>query len=44
VIDPARPNYFTVGCKNLAGHEVIIYHFKRTPAGWRFLHLDNLNE
>ena len=44
VIDPARPNYFTVGCKNLAGHEVIIYTFKRTPAGWKFLHLDNINE
>ena len=44
VIDPARPNYFTVGCKNLAGDEVIIYTFKRTPAGWKFLHLDNINE
>ena len=44
VIDPARPNYFTVGCKNLAGDEVIIYHFKRTTAGWKFLHLDNINE
>jgi hypothetical protein len=44
VIDSARPNYFTVGCKNLAGDEVIIYTFKRTPAGWKFLHLDNINE
>ena len=44
VIDPARPNYFTVGCKNLAGDEVIIYTFKRTRAGWKFLHLDNINE
>ena len=44
VIDPERPNYFTVGCKNLAGDEVIIYTFKRTPAGWKFLHLDNINE
>jgi hypothetical protein len=44
VVDPARPNYFTVGCKNLAGDEVIIYTFKRTPAGWKFLHLDNINE
>ena len=43
-VDPARPNYFTVGCKNLAGDEVIIYTFKRTPAGWKFLHLDNINE
>lgn len=44
VIDPARPNNFTVGCKNLAGDEVIIYTFKRTPAGWKFIHLDNINE
>ncbi|MCA1605179.1 MAG: hypothetical protein LC775_06845 [Acidobacteria bacterium] len=44
VVDPARPNDFTVGCKNLAGDEVIIYTFRRTPAGWKFLHLDNINE
>ena len=44
VVDPARPNEFTVGCKNLAGDEVIIYHFKRTPTGWKFVHLDNINE
>ena len=44
VIDPARPNYFTVGCKNLAGDEVIIYHFKQTAASWKFVHLDNINE
>ena len=44
MIDPARPGYFTVGCKNLAGDEVIIYTFKRTAGGWKFLHLDNINE
>ena len=44
VIDPARPNYFTVGCKNLAGDEVIIYTFRKTAAGWKFVHLDNINE
>jgi hypothetical protein len=44
VSDPARPKEFTVGCKNTAGHEVIIYTFRRTPAGWRFAHLDNINE
>ena len=44
VSDPARPNEFTVGCKNTAGDEVIIYTFRRTPAGWRFAHLDNINE
>lgn len=44
VSDPARPNEFTIGCKNTAGDEVIIYTFLRTPAGWRFAHLDNINE
>lgn len=44
VVDPARPNDFTVGCKNLAGDEVIIYTFKRTPTGWKFAYLDNINE
>ena len=42
--EPARRNEFTVGCKNLAGDEVIIYTFQRTPAGWKFAHLDNINE
>ena len=44
VVEPAQPNNFTVGCKNLAGDEVIIYHFKYTAAGWKFTHLDNINE
>jgi hypothetical protein len=44
VSEPSRPNEFTVGCKNTAGDEVIIYTFRRTPAGWRFAHLDNINE
>ena len=44
VVEPGRLNEFTVGCKNLAGDEVIIYHFKRTSAGWKFTHLDNINE
>ncbi len=44
VSEPSRPSEFTVGCKNTAGDEVIIYTFRRTPAGWRFAHLDNINE
>lgn len=44
VSDPTRPREFTVGCENTAGHEVIIYTFRRTSAGWRFAHLDNINE
>ena len=42
--DPARPKEFTVGCKNGAGDEVVIYSFVLTKAGWRFNGLDNLNE
>jgi hypothetical protein len=39
-----RPKEFTVGCKNSAGDEVVIYSFKLTRNGWRFSGLDNLNE
>jgi hypothetical protein len=37
-------NRFTVGCKNSAGDEVIIYSFIRTKVGWKFKSLDNINE
>ncbi|MGI8917544.1 MAG: hypothetical protein ACR2H6_02995 [Pyrinomonadaceae bacterium] len=43
-IDPARPKEFTVGCKNSAGDEVVIYLFVLTKNGWRFNGLDNINE
>lgn len=43
-IDPERPKEFTVGCKNSAGHEVVIYSFVQTRLGWKFSGLDNLNE
>lgn len=43
-IDPARPKEFTVGCKNAAGDEVVIYSFVLTKLGWRFNGLDNINE
>ena len=42
--DPARPKEFTVGCKNSAGDEVVIYSFTRGKTGWKFSGLDNLNE
>jgi hypothetical protein len=42
--DPARPREFTVGCKNAAGDEVVIYSFAQTRNGWRFSGLDNINE
>lgn len=43
-IDPARPKEFSVGCKNAAGDEVVIYSFVLTKVGWRFNGLDNINE
>lgn len=43
-IDAVRPKEFTVGCKNSAGDEVIIYSFTRAPNGWKFTGLDNINE
>jgi hypothetical protein len=43
-INPDNPAEFTVGCKNAAGDEVVIYAFRRTRTGWKFTGLDNLNE
>lgn len=43
-INPDNPAEFTVGCKNAAGDEVVIYSFGRTRNGWKFTRLDNLNE
>lgn len=44
VIDPDNRKRFTVGCKNAAGDEVIIYAFVLTRTGWKFKSLDNINE
>ena len=44
VIDPGNKKRFTVGCKNAAGDEVIIYSFVLTRTGWKFKSLDNINE
>lgn len=43
-IDPAAPNRFTVGCKDEAGNEVVVYGFLKTRAGWKLILLDNINE
>ena len=43
-VDADRKNVFTVGCKNAAGDEVVIYSFTRGATGWKFTGLDNLNE
>jgi hypothetical protein len=47
--DASRPKYFTVACgfaedKSGAGGEPLQYTFKLTPAGWRFVGYDNINE
>ena len=43
-IEAKIKNRFTVGCKNAAGDEVIIYEFVRTHGIWKFKSLDNINE
>ena len=43
-MDTANPKHFSVGCPDAAGNEVVIYHFEKTRAGWKFTSLDNLNE
>jgi len=43
-IDPGNRKRFTVGCKNAAGDEVIIYNFVLAGTGWMFKSLDNINE
>jgi hypothetical protein len=43
-MDPANARAFTVACPDAAGNEVVIYHFRQTKAGWKFVSLDNLNE
>jgi hypothetical protein len=42
--EAGKPREFTVACPDAAGNEVVIYHFARGRAGWRFVALDNINE
>lgn len=44
VIEPSDKNRFTVGCRDSAGNEVVIYGFVRTRTGWKLKSLDNINE
>ena len=44
VVDRAARNRFTVGCKDEAGNEVVVYGFLRTRTGWKLIFLDNINE
>jgi len=43
-MDPGNSKAFTVACPDAAGNEVVIYHFRQTKTGWKFIGLDNLNE
>ena len=43
-IDAENPKHFTVACPDAAGNEVVIYHFRKTKAGWKFTGMDNVNE
>jgi hypothetical protein len=43
-VDAAIKSRFTVGCKDAAGNEVVIYGFVRTRGVWKFKSLDNINE
>lgn len=43
-VHPANVKAFTVACPDAAGNEVVIYHFRQTKVGWKFVALDNLNE
>lgn len=44
VVDPGARNRFTVGCKDEAGNEVVVYGFVSTKMGWKLDYLDNINE
>lgn len=37
-------NQFTVGCKDKAGNEVVVYGFARKRGVWKLIYLDNINE
>ena len=43
-VDAAAKNRFTVGCKDKAGNETVVYGFVKTRGIWKFKYLDNLNE
>jgi len=43
-VDATAKNRFTVGCKDKAGNETVVYGFVKTRGIWKFKYLDNLNE
>ncbi len=42
--DASSQNKFSVGCKDAAGNETVIYEFVRTRGIWKLKSLDNINE
>lgn len=43
-VDDVNKNRFTVGCKDKAGNEVVVYGFLKRAGVWKFTSLDNINE
>ena len=44
VVETGDANRFTVGCKDAAGNEVVVYGFVRRRGSWKLKYLDNVNE
>jgi hypothetical protein len=44
VVEAGDANRFTVGCKDAAGNEVVVYGFVRRRGSWKLKYLDNVNE
>jgi hypothetical protein len=42
--DATAKNQFTIGCKDAAGNETVIYAFVKTRGIWKLKSLDNINE
>lgn len=43
-LDDTAKNQFTIGCKDAAGNETVVYHFLKTRGVWKLKGLDNINE
>ena len=43
-LDDGNKNQFTVGCKDQAGNETVVYGFSRKRGIWKLVFLDNINE
>jgi hypothetical protein len=43
-MDDHDKSQFTIGCKDKAGEEVVVYGFARKRGVWKLIFLDNINE